>query len=261
VDAKRLEEEVAALEQGRGFVDALPLRTIVVTGGDAQGWLNDLVTASVESLPRGASVRSLLLTPTGRVRADFHVARTAQGFAIVQEADQPSPIDRLLEPYVLSSDVLLEVEGGEVRPVLVPASRGWTVALMPPDGGVPVSREAAETWRVRGGIPRFPDDFDQDSLPAEAGLESLIDFQKGCFLGQEAVAKVRNLGHPGRVVLFGHTREPVERGTEVVSKGNIVGVVTSAAPLDRGSALLAKVRWDARDSSLHTAGGTPVEVV
>jgi folate-binding protein YgfZ len=257
METRQLEEEVTALEHGRGFVDAYPLRTIAVAGGDAGAWLNDLVTASVEGLSPGRVVRSLLLTPTGRVRADVHVALTDQGYLLFQEPDQPRSIDELLEPYVLSCDVALERVDGPDGPVLVPSGRGWTVALSRPEGGIPVRREAAETWRIRSGFPRFPDDVDQDSLPAEAGLESLIDFAKGCFLGQEAVAKVRNLGHPGRLVVFRRSMEPVGRGEAVLLGHTPVGVVTSTAPLPGhpGSALLARVRWDGRDASLSTAHG------
>ena len=101
--------------------------------------------------------------------------------------------------------------------------------------------------RIRRGIPRFPVDLDEDSLPAEADLEPTIDFTKGCFLGQESVAKVRNLGHPPRVVLALRSEEPTSAGEPVLAGGDEVGVVTSSTTIQHGSALLARVRWAARD--------------
>ena len=59
-----------------------------------------------------------------------------------------------------------------------------------------VGESSLEVWRVRRGAPRMGVDFDEGALPAEAGVEDTIDITKGCFLGQESVAKIRNLGHP-----------------------------------------------------------------
>lgn len=254
MDADRLEDQVDALDQRRAFVDGAGLRVVEVTGSDAGRWLNDLVTASVEDIPPGGTARSLLLTPTGRVRADFHIVRTDGAFLLVQEPDQPVAIDDLLRPYVLSSDVSVQRAPG-AQVVLVPSDHGWTVKGAAGDGAVEASPEAGEVWRIRRGLPRFPTDLDEESLPAEAGLEYLIDFTKGCFLGQEAVAKIRNLGHPRRVVLALRAAVPVRSGEPVVADGRDVGAVSSAAPSRDGFALLAGVRWDARTRPLATASG------
>jgi folate-binding protein YgfZ len=254
VDADRLENQVDALDEGRAFVDGARLRAVEVTGSDAGRWLNDLVTAAVEDIPPGGTARSLLLTATGRVRADFHIVRTDGGFLLLQEPDQPAAIDDLLRPYVLSSDVALQRAAG-ARVVLMPSDRGWTVARAAGDRAVEASAEAGEVWRIRRGVPRFPTDLDEESLPAEAGLEYLIDFTKGCFLGQEAVAKVRNLGNPPRVVLALRAAVPARSGEPVLADGRDVGAVSSAARSGQGFAVLARVRWDARTRPLTTASG------
>jgi folate-binding protein YgfZ len=249
-----LEEQVDALDEGRAFVDGARLHAVEVTGRDAGRWLNDLVTAAVEDSPPGGTARSLLLTATGRVRADFHIVRTDGGFLLLQEPDQPAAIDDLLRPYVLSSDVALQRAAG-ARVVLLPSDRGWTVARAAGDRAVEASAEAGEVWRIRRGVPRFPTDLDEESLPAEAGLEYLIDFTKGCFLGQEAVAKVRNLGHPPRAVLALRAAVPARSGEPVLADGRDVGAVSSAARSGQGFAVLARVRWDARTRPLTTASG------
>jgi folate-binding protein YgfZ len=254
VDADRLENQVDALDEGRAFVDGARLRAVEVTGSDAGRWLNDLVTAAVEDIPPGGTARSLLLTATGRVRADFHIVRTDGGFLLLQEPDQPAAIDDLLRPYVLSSDVALQRAAG-ARVVLMPSDRGWTVARAAGDRAVEASAEAGEVWRIRRGVPRFPTDLDEESLPAEAGLEYLIDFTKGCFLGQEAVAKVRNLGHPPRAVLALRAAVLARSGEPVLADGRDVGAVSSAARSGQGFAVLARVRWDARTRPLTTASG------
>ena len=113
-------------------------------------------------------------------------------------------------------------------------------------------------WRIRRGIPRFGVDLSEDGLPTEAGWDGLIDRTKGCFLGQEAVAKVRNLGHPPRLIVPLHSARPVKAGQTILAATREVGTVTSAAPDGEGSALLGRVRWEARDAELRTASGHPL---
>ena len=103
-------------------------------------------------------------------------------------------------------------------------------------GLVEVGPNDLETWRIRRGVARMMVDFGADALPAEAGLEDAIDFTKGCFLGQESVAKVRNLGHPPRVLLLLRSGRADVRGcTGLLKDGVIVGEVTSVAAASRAS--------------------------
>jgi tRNA-modifying protein YgfZ len=258
---------------------------IAVGGADAAAWLHDLVTADVEGLSSGQSRRSLLLTPTGRIRADLHVARLDGSFLLLQEERQPEALDAVLAPYVLSSDVELEdrsersvvvaVLGGEAAEdgddpiVLAPSvlGRGHDV-IVPPGapadrlrerlrerGVVEVTSEDLETWRIRRGVVRMGSDFGPEALPAEAGLEDAIDLTKGCFLGQESVAKVRNLGHPPWVLRLVRSKGQIARGAPVLVDGAAVGEVTSAAEGDGGTDAIVRVRWDAASEPLSTETG------
>jgi len=222
-------------------VDLTEWRTVLVTGTDAVEWLDDLVSAGLsgEDSPR----RSLLLTPTGRIRADFHVVPTDGARLLIQDPIQPTAIDDLLARYVLSSDVSLErVEAPQVAE--------WTdEVLHPAEAADGMSIEEFDEWRTHEGIPRFGVDMDEDSLPQEAGWERFIDFTKGCFMGQEAMAKIRNMGgHPTRVVNALMAEEPVAAGTQLQ---NNAGLVTSAA----GTDVIARVQWNARDGELFTESG------
>jgi tRNA-modifying protein YgfZ len=250
-----LDEQLRTLGERRAYVrpDA---RVVAVRGVDAERWLNDLVTAGVADIPQGSSVRSLILTPTGRIRAEFHVLRLPDGFLLVQGSDQREPVDEILARYVLSSAV--ELSAGDARPVFAPGDDGWRAALDPPAGSVEVAAAVAERWRIEHAIVVFPVDLDRDSLPAEAGLDvpPVTDTAKGCFLGQESVARVRNLGHPTRVVLPATADGSVRAGDVLVAGATRVGVVTSAAERsDATAAVLARVRWDARDLELRTRAG------
>ena len=100
-------DELTAIEEGRASARPAEIRIVEVRGPEAAGWLHDLVTTDVASLEPGQARRSLLLTPTGRIRADFMVGRDGDGFGLLQRTDQPRAIDDLLSVYVLSSNVNL----------------------------------------------------------------------------------------------------------------------------------------------------------
>src|SRR5438094_8874339 len=97
-----------ALASGRAFADLSSWRKVAVSGPDARKWLNDLVSADISHLAPGRARRSLLLSPTGRIRAEFPVAARGDVFLLIQDPAQPAPMDALLSRYILSSDVELE---------------------------------------------------------------------------------------------------------------------------------------------------------
>jgi tRNA-modifying protein YgfZ len=293
VDVTELDDGLDALREGRAFVDITSWRKIHVTGPEARGWLNDLITADIGVLETGSSSRSLLLGPTGRMRADFCVAPLGDGFILVQDLEQPAAIDGLLAPYVLSSDVRLTDRTGDLtllacpgRDVadLVPAATTWrpsclgsgsdvltdpggegpaaTISALRSAGLVPAGLESLEAWRVERGVARYGVDLLEDSLPQEADLDEAIGYGKGCFLGQEAVAKVRNLGHPPRVLLAAIAGGRVGAGDAVTSNGEEVGLVTSATPLPDGrTAAIVRVRWGARTSPLSGPDGSTIRPI
>jgi tRNA-modifying protein YgfZ len=123
-----------------------------------------------------------------------------------------------------------------------------------------VGSEAADAWRVLLGIPRMGSDFGQDALPSEVGLEHTIDTAKGCFLGQESVARVRNLGHPPRILRRVRAEVAMQAGTPVVIGSTRVGSVTSVAPIEGGSVGFALVRWATDASALAQPDGTVLRV-
>jgi folate-binding protein YgfZ len=282
-----LEEQLAALDGERAFADRSSYRKLQVEGGDARSWLNDLLTAGLADLGEGHARRSLLLSPTGHIRADLHVVATADAFVLLQDPGQPRAIGDLLAPYVLSSAVTLTDRTAELSLYSVPGLAAGRVGfagsrpsvlgegqdLLAPRAGAAriestlmnkqltqVGGEALEVWRIRRGVARFPVDLTEASVPAEAALDALIDAGKGCFLGQESVAKIRNLGHPAFVVRALRSQVEVRAGAEVLASGVEVGRITSAAPAPEGGTVsLARVSWAAADAALGTAEGVPLE--
>jgi len=275
---------LVALRQERAFLDLSSWRKVRVTGSDARAWLGDLLTADIAGLAVGAACRSLLLTPTGRIRADVHVARREDDLMLLQPADQPEHVGLALGSYVLSADVSLEdatnvlalfaVPGRAAAKIGVPGATAPSVVGPGIDvltsagdaawrfvrscigaGLEEAGPDALERWRIERGIPRMGLDFDERSLPAEAGLEHAIDYGKGCFLGQEAVARVRNLGHPARVLRHLRVSGPARTADPVLADGAVVGEITSAADGPEPT-VLARVRWEAATAPLVTREGS-----
>jgi hypothetical protein len=276
-------EELRALEEGRAFVDLSAWRKVRVGGSDAIRWLHDLLTADIAALTPGTACRSLLLTPTGRIRADVHVARREDDVLLLQAPEQPEDVGLALESYVLSSDVSLEDRASDLALFALPgrarslvdAPGATTPSAIGPGAdmlvatGEPASRfaqwcvgaglgaagpDALEAWRIRRGTPRMGVDFDERSLPAEAGLDDVIDSHKGCFLGQESVARVRNLGHPARVLRHLRGAGSARPGDPVFADGGTVGEVTSATGNGEVT-VIARVRWEAAHAPLTLADG------
>ncbi len=267
-------DAVSALELGQAYVNLSSWWKVGVEGADAGDWLNDLLSAELSGMDTGEARGSLLLTPTGRIRASVAVARFDRGYLLLQDPAQPSRIDLLLDPYVLSSDVVLRdrtreigliafpnldvppIAGHTLRPsVLGPGSDVVTaLGTLTPDLAE-ADMEAVERWRVRRGAARFGVDLGTDSLPHEAETGELIAYGKGCFLGQEAVARVRNLGHPPFVLLAADATASVTAGDAILAGEREAGTVTSATTEGASTAVIARVRWALKDVPLRTAGG------
>lgn len=278
-----------AIGSGRAFADLADWRKLAVSGSDAIGWLNDLVSAEISDLGSGEARRSLLLSPTGQIRAEFTVAKPGGDLLLLQDPAQPASVDSLLSPYVLSADVRMDDRSTELAlfafprrsgsleapgtTSFAPSCTGTGVDVIAPAHDHDVLRRAfsesytlidaddLEAWRIAAGIPRFGVDGRPEDLPEEGGFAKAVSYDKGCYLGQEAVAKVRNLGHPRRLVVHMAADDPVSRGEVVEVKGEPAGEVTSASERNRGWWLLARISWAAREGPFRTPGGvrlTPV---
>ena len=274
-----IKSQLEAVRQGRAFEEP-PSRVFEIAGADAGKWLNDLVTAGIHELEVGGSCESLLLDATGRIRSHVLVGRLEEAsFILVQALDQPEPIGKLLSRYVLSAKVAVTDLSEDLVVLRVPLERevpdaAWTFAqdssrltgvtkgnrdrmrtslvgdlLEAPDG--------FEAARIAGGIPRFPTDFAETSVPAEAGWDArMVDAEKGCFLGQESVAKIRNLGRPPFLVVGLSTDAEVEVGDPVMLNEAQTGVVTSALSDTGDSRVIARVRYFADElPDLRAADG------
>jgi len=166
-----------------------------------------------------------------------------------------------------------EVGGARVRVIVTDsgldilcdaADTEAVAAALAAAGAVPVSEVAAEVVRVERGRPRYGVDLDDSVIPQEAGLnERAVSFTKGCYLGQETVARLYYKGKPNRHLRGLRLSGPVPMGTQLLLGGREVGRVGSSVLSPRlGPIALAIVRREASPGDTLAAGdGATAEVV
>ncbi|HEV8360655.1 MAG TPA: glycine cleavage T C-terminal barrel domain-containing protein, partial [Candidatus Thermoplasmatota archaeon] len=166
--------------------------------------------------------------------------------------EPPKPGRVLLTPAgnVLAHDALASAPAYVVRVRQEQAPEAWErlVAAAKAQGGGAVGWHAVEDARVRAGVPRFGAEATAESLPGEAGMDGAIVYTKGCFVGQEVVARIKNLGHVNRVAVRLRPDAPCDVGEPVAHDGKDIGKVTSVARGPGELAALAVVRREAAET-------------
>lgn len=218
----------------------MPARDVLrVTGSDAESFLQGQLSQDVVGLSAGESAFSLLLQPQGKVDAWLRVTRTDDGFLLDVDAGWGEAVAGRLKRFLLRVDVAVEAVDGwgvaaaraPVEGVLavVPEVDGY-VDLLGPVELLPPDPEGYEAERIRAGVPRMGAELDESTIPAAAGVvERSVSFTKGCYTGQELVARIdsRAAGTPTRLRMLSVAGAPV--GAAVVVGDVEVGRVTSAA--------------------------------
>jgi folate-binding protein YgfZ len=218
-------------------------------GPDAADYLQRMVSNDVEALEVGDACNALLLTAKARVIAPLRVLRRGEdNFLLSTEPELGETVRRELMRMRFAAKAEIEPEEHVSWLVL-----GESEVLDEQPVGEEASEEEFERWRIESGIPRWGAEIDDRILPAEAGLdETHISFTKGCYPGQEPIARQRYRGKVNRRlrVLDVEAEQVPTRGTELLYEGKTVGRVTSAVP----GLALAFVRVDVPDEAqLHLA--------
>jgi len=182
----------------------------------------------------GDLVPALLLTPKGRLIAPLRVWRRApEDFLLLTEPELGEVVRTTLLRSRFAAKCEIELEEHVSTVVFgdaegLPGEIPGTVEVV--DSTLPgaVEDEELERARVAAGVPAWGKELDDSILPAEAGLdETHISFTKGCYPGQEPVARLRHRGHVNRRLRVLEV-EAAEPGDEIVLEGKAVGRVTSA---------------------------------
>jgi tRNA-modifying protein YgfZ len=202
-----------------------PRAFIRVSGPDAADYLQRMVSNDVEALAPGESCDALLLTAKARVIAPLRVLRRGpEDFLVLTEPELGERVRAELLRMRFAAKAEIEPEQHESWLVL---GGEEVVDERPP--GDEVGEEEFERWRIEAGIPRWGREIDDSILPAEAGLdETHISFTKGCYPGQEPIARQRYRGKVNRRLRVLEVEGDVEPGDDLFYEGKKVGRLTSA---------------------------------
>ncbi len=254
-----------------------PRAFVGVKGADAASHLNKMLSNEIEGLDIGAACEALLLTPKARVIALLVVYRRGvEDFLLITDPGLDEVVSAALvrarfaakveiEPEAHPSYVVLGAHEPEADGALVVESREFghgyeLIGLEPSSAAIELSETDAEALRIEAGMPRFGAEIDERTLPAEAGLvERTISFDKGCYPGQEPIARLHYRGHTNRSlrVLRIESSDAPPLDTEIHAGDRVVGRVTSAVLRGDHVVALAYVRNEvAADADLDVAGAT-----
>ena len=283
------------------LVDRSERAKMLVAGVGAPEFLQGQVTNDVEALSPGEGCYAAFLNPKGKLRADARVLALEEGLWLDAEPYARQVVEWVIDSFSLGLEVTREdrTESHSILSLVGPAAhaaldvappelehahvRGELGLYVTTDLGVDVicedaeavrsslgvedvPFEVAEVLRVESGRPRLGLDMDNTTIPQEAGLnERAVSFTKGCYVGQETVARLHYRGKPNRHLRGLALTEPAERGDEVaLREGKQVGTVGSACiSPSLGPIALALIRREAApgDEVLVGETGAPARVV
>jgi len=264
-DAASLDRKYQALRSGRGAVELTGWSSISVTGADRQKFLHNFCTNDVTRLTPGESCEAFFCNAKGKIVGHGVIGCRDNELVFVGAPGQAAALVAHLDRYIIREDVKLadnssdrsyffvaaEVPGSEtpIKWDLLGTGHGAIIdhSFAPIQQYETFGEEAFAAARIEAGFPLSGVDFDSENLPQEVGRDrQAISFTKGCYLGQETVARLDALGHVNRklvTVRFESSSRP-DRGTELTLNSAKVGSVTSSAwsPKLRVPIALAMVR-------------------
>ena len=258
---------------------------LTVSGDDRLTWLNDLFSQKLDDLEPNRSVEALWLDPQGHIVRDFHLVDDGEKTWLITYSSGFEELLTQLKRMVFRAKVVIEDVSSKHQVVAVwdKAFSGQSIQWIDPWpetelGGYRYGTQPDQVWHYRESIvpveevpniwnefskagtmvidslrveahrPAGPNEIDEKALPHEFDwLATAVHLNKGCYRGQEAVAKVHNLGHPPRRLVFLHLdgsgHALPDLGDEVFFNGDQVGKVTTVGQhYEMGPIALALVK-------------------
>ncbi|AEB11088.1 YgfZ/GcvT domain-containing protein [Marinithermus hydrothermalis] len=291
--------EHAALRTGAGLVDQSERGVLALSGADRVDFLNGQCTANIKALTPGGVVEALFLNARGQVELFGTVYHRGEALWITAPSGMSQALEARFRRYIIFDQVALEpFEAAQFRLVgpkagevlgragyalpeagrfvevkgglLARDAHGYALVVPVEDaeaawralcaaGATPVGRGALEVWRVERGIPDLPEALGR--LPQEVGLEDLVHPGKGCYLGQEIMARLEARGNVRRRLMGLRLGEVVPSGAEVTHEGRAVGQVGTVVRSPRlGAVALAVLGKALEPGDRVEVGGVAAEV-
>jgi folate-binding protein YgfZ len=264
---------------------------LVLTGAEVADFLQGQVSNDVEALLPGSGCYATLLTAKGKIRCDMRILRGDSWFLLDSEPQALPVLEHMVRVYSIGRDVHATRDARELWSIIGPAAcaaldnpppaaehshtEGQLGLYVATYNGVDIvgerpdlpemTSETAEILRIESGRPRLGFELGDDVIPQEAGInERAISFTKGCYVGQETVARLFYKGKPNRHLRGLRLSEPMERGAVIHGATRELGRIGSTCVSPTfGPIALALVRREAAPGASVTVGdaGVVAEVV
>jgi len=257
----------SGLEMGTAF-DLTARAKLRITGADRFRYLNGQISNDLGKASETAAIHACVLTAKGKINADVFLTADGESVLIDCESDMRAPLAARFERYIIADDVQIEDMTEELSLFhiigaapgnVIPGARSresnrfgcegvdlWlerdqhesALQVLATMLSLP-SEEAAETFRIERGVPKWGYELTDEIIPTEANLESsAIDYAKGCYIGQEVISRIKMSGQTNKrlcgLVAVSNCR--IAAGMHLLTaapEGRDVGWVTSAARSER----------------------------
>lgn len=272
-----MSEGYEALRNGAAWLDLSARGRIVARGRDRARLLHNISTNEIKKLQPGSGCYAFLLTPQGRIHADFWLFAYPDHFLIDTEPELREKVQRHILKYKVADQVELEdvtdktasigVEGPGADAIQLPAGdwstapftvtgqpgyriyapaerRAEIVQLLEAAGARPATAEDARIVRIENAKPVYGVDIRETTLPQETQQMQAVNFNKGCYIGQEIVERIRAMGQVHRKLERVELESAVEPGTKITVGGREAEITSSVFSPQAGKVIgLAYVRY------------------
>ncbi len=240
------------------FFDLSRRSKLRITGADRMRFLNGQTTNDVRKMGAGATQESCVLNAKGHLDAHLFLFSTPEAIWIDASEELRERLPARLERYIIADDVSVEDVTDEFAlfhvltptPPHIPEAKfslstrrflenGWDVWSASRAGDIArqtlaaasefIDIDAAERLRIENGIPRWGCELTPEILPPEAGLQSrAIDYEKGCYIGQEVISRMKMSGQTRQQLCGVTTAEELSAGLDLRAGEKLAGKITSA---------------------------------
>ena len=286
------------------FLDLSARAKLRVTGADRFRFLNGQITNDLRNASETVAIEACVLNAKGKLNAEIFIGALGETFLIDAEPELREALRERLERYVIADDVQIEdvtnefslfhvfteespaLESGRIVSARRFTATGWDIWTDPghheavrhelASAHLFIDSATADVMRIEQGLPRWGRELTDEIIPIEANLEQrTIDYQKGCYIGQEVISRIKMSGQTNKRLrgLISLNNTPLQPGMKLVApsaSGKEAGWITSATRSRRlGKEIaLGYVKRGFNDPatnlealSLDPAGAIPVEVV
>jgi folate-binding protein YgfZ len=292
-------------ETERVFFQDLSARAkLRVTGADRFRFLNGQITNDLRKANETVAMEACVLSAKGKLNAHIFIAALGESLLIDAEPELRETLRARLERYVIADDVQIEdvtdefslfhvlteqppaAGSGRIVSARRFAATGWdlwgdsarhdTLRHELASAYLYIDSSAADVMRIEQGLPRWGRELTDEIIPIEANLEErTIDYQKGCYIGQEVISRIKMSGQTNKRLcgLISLNNTPLQPGMKLVAPsapGKEAGWITSATRSQRLGKQIAlgyvkrgfnNPATNLEALSLDTAGAIPIEVV